>query len=244
MPPKKPSVTAANDDTSAGLTNDNLNLVIEQIKPLIQQTIEDSLTSKLTDILNSFANKHQELESKIAVLSDENDTLKRRVLELENYSRRDNLVLVNLPIASYSDAAGTGQSVDDLATQPSSDAVELSVVKFCNEVLCTNISTSDISSAHRIKPRTNVGSSSRTSSSQTIVRFTSRKARDRVFAARKLLKTHRPAVYINEHLTQDVARRFQQARGLVKDKRLHAAWTFNGMLYTKATSTSVSKLEI
>ena len=64
-------------------------------------------------------------------------------------------------------------------------------------------------------------------------RFTNRKARDTVYAARRQLRHCSTPTYINEDLTKPTAELFSQTRKLVKTKRVHAAWTTGGNIYYK-----------
>ena len=70
----------------------------------------------------------------------------------------------------------------------------------------------------------------------TIVRFTNRKAREAVYAARRNLRNLSEKVFINEDLDKKTADLFRQARLLIKAKRLHSAWTTSCIVYVKENS--------
>jgi len=144
---------------------------------------------------------------------------------LESYSRRDNLLITSLPVESYAEAANAGSDGE------ASQAVEQSVLQLCNEKLGVSISSADIYVSHRIKKRRQTDASRPV----TIVRFTSRKARDAVYAARRHLKNNVVPIYINEDLTKLTAELFHEARKLVKQKILNSAWTTAGTVYIRET---------
>jgi len=75
------------------------------------------------------------------------------------------------------------------------------------------------------------------------VRFSNRKARNDVYAARRRLQRseHRhdeQAIYTNEDLTKETASIFKQAREMVRRKTLHICWTGGGFVYVKKTETT------
>jgi hypothetical protein len=74
-----------------------------------------------------------------------------------------------------------------------------------------------------------------------MVRFTNRKARDAVYAARQRLKTCQDPVFINEDLTKSAAKLFSQARKLVKEKAVYKAWTNMGSVFIKVNDHPATK---
>jgi len=105
---------------------------------------------------------------------------------LESYSRRDNLLIAGLPVESYAEEANAGSGGE------TSQAEEQSVLQLCNEKLGVNISSADMSVAHRLTKR-------RQTDVSPPVRFTSRIARNAVYAARRHLKNN-VTIYISEDL--------------------------------------------
>lgn len=144
---------------------------------------------------------------------------------LDSYSRRDNLLITGLPVESYAEATNVGSDGE------TSQAIEQSVLKLCNEKLGINIRSADISVAHRMKKHRQTEASPPV----TIVRFTNRKSRDAVYAARRHLKNNVVPIYINEDLTKSTAELFHEARKLVKQKILNSAWTTAGTVYIRET---------
>jgi len=73
-----------------------------------------------------------------------------------------------------------------------------------------------------------------------IMRLTTRRVRDAMYAARRQLKLSSPntgsAVYINEDLTKESAALFKEARQLVKNKTVFGCWTTNDIVHVKRSS--------
>ena len=122
--------------------------------------------------------------------------------------------------------------------------LQRAVLELVNNYLNVPLSDSDISIAHRIPAKGGSITGSRhpptTSPPPIIVRFTTRRARDAVYRARKTLATSRLGVYINENLIQRRAKLFQAARDLLKKKKIQRAWTFNGMVFIKLSNLPTS----
>jgi len=117
-----------------------------------------------------------------------------------------------------------------------SAASEKCVLGFITSVLGVPLSPADISVAHRLRKQ-----KAGLSHAPLIVRFTNRRARNAVFAARKKLSSYVPATFINEHLTKDRASLFYEARKLVKSKKLTGAWSYNGDIFIKLSDTPDSR---
>lgn len=171
--------------------------------------------------------ENQRHNEEIEKLKFELQAANTQIAALESYSRVDNLIISGLPVASFNDA------VSATAETPASNnkAVEKAVIELCNSLrLPQPITEADISTAHRLKSRGN-------GPAPVIVRFTTRKAKDAVYSARRQLKSNpTERIFINEDLTKTVAELFKQARQCIKEKRLFSAWTHGGHLYVKKTS--------
>ena len=90
-----------------------------------------------------------------------------------------------------------------------------------------------LSPVHRLQTPTGSAGASR-NPAPIIVRFTSKKARDSLYASRTKLKGQN--IFINEHLTSENAKLFTKARKLVNDKKLEGAWTTQGIVYAKLSN--------
>ena len=205
--------------------------VDDLIIALNDQRVLDALAkvfeSKLQPLIKSIADLQADNERKtqqISKLQADLQSASARIEALDSYTRRENLLITGLPVASYAEASATGAS--DAETN---QAVENSVIKLCNEKLGVNISASDISTTHRLKKhrQTDAGPPI------TIVRFANRKTREAVYAARRNLKNNPTPIYINEDLTKSTAELFHEARRLVKQRAIHSAWTASCAVYIR-----------
>ena len=125
----------------------------------------------------------------------------KKIIALEAYNRKENLIITGLPIEYYSEAtsSATLEAVTTLSVTHVRDT-EQAVLKLCQDCLNIDITTHDISTANRLKVKQGVNGVG-----SVIVRFTNLKARDLVYGARLQLKgaaSHRK-VFIHEDLPQE-----------------------------------------
>ena len=221
---------------------------------MFNTTIERCLDSKLSTFLTEFTKIKSEniqlvqrctnMESELDKAKEQISILQARVEAMDSYSRRDNLIINGLKVTSFADAASVpsqssqSSSSDQMGPAKNDSSIEKAVIDLCNN-LNVNISAADISAAHRLgSARTGSASANTQHTPPIIVRFTSRRARDLVYGARKNLKSTSPKVFINEHLSKENATLFRDARLLVKAKKLQSAWSMNGSIFVKVTDTS------
>jgi len=215
----------------------------KRVVDALTKSIDELLSKKLASIENILKKREEDIEA----LQDENAALRSemalqltRIHELESYSRVDNLIVHGLP-ESYSSAA---TNAPDNTSQPGAEnsaESEKLFIDFCQQRMKVNITASDVSVCHRLKK----GKSD--TCRPMIVRFTNRKARSAVLAARKSLRTtisssterHAP-VFINEHLTNYTSKIFGTARQLVKTRKLNSAWTWNCKVFIKSNDGRIS----
>jgi hypothetical protein len=72
-----------------------------------------------------------------------------------------------------------------------------------------------------------------------LVRFSRRVTRDTIYAARRRLFESRAGIFINEHLSKMNSSLFFDARKMVKEHRIHSAWTRGGAVFVKKTSVAI-----
>jgi predicted RNase H-like nuclease (RuvC/YqgF family) len=176
------------------------------------QTI-DRLTATITLLRDELKMK----DTALTTLKDENTMLKKEVSnlkkcndELEQYGRRDNLIITGLP-SSYAEVSNTPATLDtNRSTYESYGETVHKVVNFLNDEMKIDIDESDISMAHRLP-----GTSS--FAKPILVRFISRRARDAVYNARISLRAYNQklpkgkGVYVNEDLSPYNRKIFQEA---------------------------------
>ena len=117
---------------------------------------------------------------------------------------------------------------------------ESAVLQLMNDKLNVPVTSNDISFVHRLKSKPHDRAPP-----NVIVRFTNRKARNAVFAAKRHLRVTPTAsnentqrIYINEDLTKNTAELYRRVRQLVKQKSLFKCWTAGGAVFVKKSSES------
>jgi hypothetical protein len=232
----------------------------EALSPYIKPLIDDHVTSRFAELDKSIVELKKwrdtskqetaELRKSCQTLKEENVRLYRQLDEqatrlegLDSYSRADNLIFKGLPERTYAERASGSQNNTDHAAAPSTTsslAVESTVIEFCREALKLDITKQDISIAHRLK------ASASDKCRPIIVRFTNRRARESVLRAKKSLKSvNLPnPVYISEQLTKSGDSLYYEARKRLREKKLAAAWTFNGQVFVKFSEDASEKATV
>ena len=183
MPPKQLSVV---EDLIIALSD---RRVLDAIAGVIQDKLKPLIQS-ITELKEDNVKK----ASQIVKLKTDLHSANSRIKVLESYNRRKNLLITGLPVETYAESVST--ATGDLGTP--SPSVEQSVLKLFNNQLGVLVKPRDISIAHRLEKR----KSRDLAPPVTIVRFTDRKAREAVYAARRQLKNCTIArIFINEDLT-------------------------------------------
>lgn len=156
------------------------------------------------------------LESQNLGLQMENRDLQQRLVtaesaidELEQYGRRNALRITN----EWPERED--ESTDNL------------VLKLANDLLGVELQESDISRSHRVGP------SQARKPRSVLVKFTSYRARERVYRARMKLKTSREKIFINEDLTKKRGQLAYNARQLKKDQQIQDTWTYDCRVFVK-----------
>lgn len=195
----------------------------EGVRAIIGEIVE----CKLKDLIA----ETKQLRDENASLSRQLDEANQRIDDLESYTRRDSLIVSGLPLVNMAEAASTSTSTasdsDSGLKGEHTAATESSLLTLFGK-MNLKLSTTDISICHRLK------SPKKSGPPPVIVKFTNRKARDLVYAARTQLKS--TTVYINEDLTKRNSKIFAEARKLVKAKQIYKAWTNKGHVYIKENS--------
>ena len=156
--------------------------------------------------------------------------LERRVDDLEQYSRMDDLMISGLATThkTYSRAAA-GSGVDEEPTLDEQESLENQVIKFLagrDMILDPNM----ISTCHTL-PRKEGNTKP-----LIIMRFANRKAKMELLSQTSKLK--RTSVYLNDHLTKRNAEIARAARILKKQEKIHATWTRSCKIWIKPTENA------
>ena len=224
------------ENVSSPVDSFRIALSDKGVRDLFGQIFDERLKLALAEIA---ALKEQNAEQQqLNKLNRDLDYAYAKIDELEAYNRRDNIIISGLPLTSFAEAASVAASDESAAAASPSTiehaaATEKSVLALCQQ-LRVSVAPSDSSIAHRLPKKGND-----TRPPPVIVRFTSRKVRNTVYAARLNLKDlEGPIIYINEDLTQRNAHLFTEARRLRKAKKIYSTWTKSGNVYFKKTETS------
>ena len=227
-----PSITKAVADAVNKAVADAVN---KAVAPFVAKIETLSATVKKIEAENVRLSKRCEaIEEDNKRLKKDDAECGRRLDDLEAYSRADNLIIRGLPESSAAERASAAPSLtssDSGSTlRKSFESVQRTVIDFAIDKLGIRVLPQDISVAHRIK------AGKKDKVRPIIVRFVSRNTRNAIYSARKSLKDSNPPVFISEHLTKTVSELFFEARKMLSDKKIHAAWTQNGLVYVRFSS--------
>ena len=146
--------------------------------------------------------------------------LERRIDDLEQYSRMDDVIISGLRIKprSYARAAAAANSGTDDPSPEEQQTTEEQVIKFFeSQAKPIHLDAKSIVACHPL-PRKD-----KTAIPAIIVRFGSRKQKDELLKQRKNLQG--TDVFLNEHLTKRNAEIAKEARKLKKDNKIQFTWT-------------------
>ena len=205
---------------------------IAQISLALKDSFRDEFRTELSTLVTSIVDgvlsgintKMQTMEDQITNLKKENSTLNSRVQKLESaaeaaeqYSRRNCLRV-----------SGIGEN-----TFENTDALVLKMAATVE----ADITLDEIDRSHRI------GKPTLGKTRDIIVKFSTFRARQKLYTARTNLKTRGYAgVFINEDLTKHRSGLLFSARTLVKQRRLIGAWSSNGTILIKTNEESVQRV--
>ena len=195
------------------------------------QIIKDTISASLSDALEPLQHEIRDLKSALLDKSQENETLRATLKEqestiqslgdkvdaLEQYSRRSTLCLSGVKHSKWKESLP--DLVDTLCKTVQVPAQDY-VVKF-----------------HWVgKPKDDRG--------QVLIKFVNEKVRDNVLKKRKMLRdsgAELADMRINEDLTLVRRSILRELLNLRRKEKLHAVWTFNGVINFKLTENSRRK---
>ncbi|XP_060570971.1 uncharacterized protein LOC132729266 [Ruditapes philippinarum] len=168
--------------------------------------------------INTLQKENEDLKSTNLALTTRIDVLELRADAAEQYSRRDNLRITGV---SENKDENTDQIILDLSSSIDAD-----------------LSLDEIAVSHRLgKPR------SSGKPRDIIVKFASRRSRNKILKKRALLKTKgHPKTFVNEDLTKTRSELLYEARQLVKNKVILGAWTTDGTIIVKSNTESIHRI--
>uniref|UniRef100_A0A1A8UJK6 Uncharacterized protein n=1 Tax=Nothobranchius furzeri TaxID=105023 RepID=A0A1A8UJK6_NOTFU len=154
--------------------------------------------------------------------------LQKRVDELEQYSRINDVVITGVDIKPRSYARAVANNNGEEPTETDMNHVERQVTTFFHSK-GIEISENNIEACHVLSSRNRKGKVS------VLMRFVSRKMKNSLLKQAKKLKGSE--VYVNEHLTKYNAEIAKKARFLRKQKKIQGTWTANCKIFVKLNGT-------
>ncbi len=222
--------TAAVGGKLSSLIKDSITEVMNEQSKRISELV--GTVNLLRDELKNRDRTIDDLLTRNTQMIADNAKLSTKIVELENYLRRDNLVFSGLEV-NFANVASTDETPSNLVNQ---------VISLCNTQLNCAVFDSDISTAHLL-PKGNGENVRR----QVIVRFTRRCVRDLVYKARTRLKdynhVHDKKIYVNEDLSSATRSLFKDARQLFKNKLINGCWTRSGKVMVKTIRDAVVEIK-
>lgn len=222
----KPKTTALPDDSSPedfDKFKDYLAQENNELKADIKKLLEGQATmqSLISNLVKANSKKDIEIQK-----------LSNRIDQLEQYTRRENIIISGLQTdhRSYASAATGAISSETHENAPNNEQQDLEsqVIQFMDSVNIP-ISSSEISVCHTLKTK------DKSKPPLIVMRFLSRKTKTRVMKAaalnRRALK-HRE-VFVNEHLTAKNAQLAREARSLLRSHHIFGTWTKNCTVFVK-----------
>ena len=145
--------------------------------------------------------------------------------EMEQYSRKDNIIIRGFP-------------------EEKNEDVEQKIMDFINSKVKNPVRKEDISIAHRLLRRTNDKLATTNQPAPIVVKFTSRKAKISVLKQKKDLRNlnGRPII-IHEHLSMENSKIFGKGLQLRKENRIGGIWTRDCKIFVstlKGTTVQIS----
>lgn len=221
------------------LTTEKLEKILdEKLSPLSEQ-LEEALA-----MVKSLNTKYEKMEETLVVLQEENKALKeehaslkaqvlssandlksvqKSLNDLEQYTRRDSVEIRGIPLPEESQEEDTNEIVLQLSQK-----------------MGIPLERKDISVSHRIRSRSSVDPA-------IIVKFVRREVRERLYRARKRLKSITTAdfgfsvekkIFINESLTPKNKELFKDCLRFKKDNSFKFLWTNAGKIFLRRNADS------
>jgi len=202
-----------------------LDRVFIELKEMKESQLE--FEKKLT-------NKIDNLEKLLITKDKKIQELETRIDDLEQYSRKEDLIITGLDIVIKKTFAEAVENDDESATAEKNkeptmkeNEVETQTIAFLNK-FGMNVQESEVSACHFLGKKRDDGKRN------VIIRFVSRKTKERVlFYARTSKKMRETKVFVNEHLTKKNGQIAKRARELKKEGKLIDTWVRDTKVFIK-----------
>ncbi|KAI5707741.1 hypothetical protein M8J76_006692 [Diaphorina citri] len=170
---------------------------------LQDEDLVEKLAFSLAEKVNKVLEKRVDiLEKTTKEMKNENKKLKQKVVELEQYGRRNSIRIYGIPEESKENTVDV-------------------VIRNLNSKLGFTLTRKDIDACHRLKQHGN-----KNKPRSIICKFTSRLVRDDVFYSKKKLKGSK--ISIKEDLTRE---RMQLYKKITEKINYKSVWTARGVIY-------------
>jgi len=217
-------ITPLPGETTLTLSEDAIQKISDTLVATFRTHIESIVENVVSSVMSKFNSKLEALEQANTLLITENSDLKANISRLESklddqeqYSRR-NLVRVSGIQENQS------ENTDDL------------IIKL-SDAIGSGLSLTEIDRSHR------VGKPNPSKPRDIIVKFTSYRARQKVYLKRSKLKdVGYNKTFINEDLTAKRSSLLFNARALVKSGRLLGAWSSDGTILIKDSKSKTHRV--
>src|SRR6218665_3536314 len=222
-----------------------IELIVTRMTASLKSTFEAMMDQRITDgvaeIKLSSDVKWKKYDTELA-------TIDAKLEEADVRSRMKSLVIYGMPdlptpnpSVQFGDVISASVQPDTNASSRNQRTPELvqSFLHMSRSYLDLDLTADDIIDIRRLFVKN--GSKPH----PVMVEFSSKITRDRILQSRKRLRSapNRPdrPIYINENLTKRNAHIFVLARKLLRDKKIHSTWTYNGYTYIKSDPDELTK---
>ncbi len=219
MPPNKHNVNDADIKSDIADIKASLEFICKSVDELKQSNGVNE--KKINDILSAMKLKDERINE-----------LERRVNDLEQHSRKRNIIVTGLNVHSYAHAATRPRStrgsanVTDGEDVSESNEMRKNFVKFAQDKLNVSVEEIEITAIHDLPKR-------KDGTTPVIVQLSSVDKKTDLMRKRKCLKGSN--VFLNDQLTKVNNDLFAEARRLKRENKLYGTWTMNCNIYVKKT---------
>ena len=213
---------------------DEIKKSLDALTGKINVLQDKTLVNLLKDVKDLVKEEVKSLKKLIKEKDDKIAVLERRVDDLEQYTRMDNVVISGLKTRhrSYARVASEELRGED-APMHELQTLEEQVIEFFHSKQIT-IQKESISACHLLPKRASNGA--RQTEPNIIIRFANRKHKTDLLRQGNKLKGTR--VYINEHLTKKNADIARCARLLRKQRKIKSTWTRDCKIWIRTNGSS------
>ncbi len=222
---------------------DKFHQIFQSFVVTLAKEITQPLETKISELTATVKQVQRDIgakDSQLANVVAENRKLREELsvtkIKLDQTEPHLRLVFTGLE-SSFSEIASASDSTPTLAE--GLDVTVKKVQDFCKNMLGVEVSSADISVAHRLK------SQYPSTKPPILVRFTSRIKRDEIFHARFKLKPinsskqKQDRMYINDDLSDINRRLLKSAKEFVNKKELQGTWSVNCRVKVRCIDDSV-----